>query len=45
MLPFLKIGEIKEVFQTEGKIPLLRDNLNILVKTGVKINLQLYKKK
>jgi len=27
-----------------GKIPLLRDNWNILVKTGVKINLKLYRR-
>jgi len=43
--PFLKIGEIKKVFQIVENVPLLlRDNFNIIVKTGVRINLQLCRK-
>jgi len=42
--PFLRIGEMNDVFQSVGKIPLLSDILNILVIVGVRINLQLYKK-
>lgn len=41
---FFLIGKIKEDFQIVGNIPLLRDNLNILVKSSVRINLLLYKK-
>jgi len=32
---------MNDVFQRDGKIPLLRDKLNILVSTGVRKNLQL----
>jgi hypothetical protein len=39
---FIKIGEIKDVSQMYENILLLRDNLKIRVKTGIKINLKLY---
>jgi len=41
--PFLKIGEINDVFQSVRKTSLLREILNILVKMGVRINLQSYR--
>lgn len=39
------MGEINYVFQVVGKTPLLKDILNILIIIGIKINLQLYKKR
>jgi len=41
MSPVTRIGEIKETFHIDGIKHSSRDNLEILVKTGVKINPQL----